>query len=90
LYTQHVHAVPNPAACLSLQAETHSDSPTPEDFASLCAAINARQFPQLLQLDQLKLEQAAGHVFAGFTEGEIDFAPTFKVCVMKLEVCLNG
>jgi hypothetical protein len=62
-----------------LQAETHSDSPTPEDFASLCAAISAKQYKQLLQLDQLKLEQAAGRVFTGFSEGEIDFAPTFKV-----------
>jgi hypothetical protein len=62
-----------------VQAETHADSPTPEDFASLCDAISARQFPQLLQLDQLKAEQAAGRVFAGFQEGDIDFAPTFKV-----------
>ncbi|WIA30252.1 hypothetical protein OEZ86_000342 [Tetradesmus obliquus] len=61
------------------QAETHADSPTPEDFASLCAAISSRQWPQLLALDQLRQEQAAGRVFAGFSEGKIDFAPTFKV-----------
>jgi hypothetical protein len=62
-----------------LQAETHAETPSREDFDSLCAAISERQYPQLLQLDQLKLEQTAGRVFAGFSEGEIDFAPTFKV-----------
>jgi hypothetical protein len=74
-----------------LQAETHSDSPTPEDFASLCAAISEKQYGQLLPLDQLKLEQAAGRVFAGFSEGEINFAPTFKVravVVNAFGICL--
>ncbi len=61
------------------QAHTHSDSPTPEDFSSLCLAVSSGRFSELLELDQLKREQAARRVFAGFEEGHIDFAPTFKV-----------
>lgn len=61
------------------QATTQSESPTPEDFSSLCAAISERRFGELLPLDQLARERQAGHVFHGFCEGSIEFAPTFKV-----------
>lgn len=61
------------------QAVTHSDSPTPEDFASLCDEITSQRFGKLLPLDQLMRERDAGRVFFGFREGLIDFAPTFKV-----------
>lgn len=64
---------------VALQAATQADSPTPEDFAALCADVAAGRFQELLQLDQLRREQAAGRVFAGFSEGTIGFAPTFKV-----------
>lgn len=66
--------------CLvSLQAITQSDSPVDDDFKSLKADIEAGKTQELLQLDQLHREQRAGRVFAGFQEGQIGFAPTFKV-----------
>jgi phosphatidylinositol-bisphosphatase len=34
--------------------------------------------PELRQLDQLNMERAAGRVFAGFQEGVLHFAPTYK------------
>jgi hypothetical protein len=61
------------------QAITQSDSPTPEDFASLCDSITHQQYDQLLPLDQLLRERDACRVFCGFREGAIAFAPTFKV-----------
>jgi hypothetical protein len=62
-----------------LQALTQSDSPTPEDFASLSDAITSQRYEELLPLDQLARERNAGRVFCGFREGSIHFAPTFKV-----------
>lgn len=32
----------------------------------------------LLEKDQLQIEQREGHVFKGWNEGKIDFAPTYK------------
>lgn len=58
---------------------TQSDSPTPEDFKSQCELITQQRFDELLPLDQLQRELSAGRVFAGFKEGAITFAPTFKV-----------
>lgn len=61
------------------QAVTQADSPTPEDFASLCEAIKQQRYGELLPLDQLTREREAGHIYAGFREGPITFSPTFKV-----------
>jgi hypothetical protein len=61
------------------QAVTQADSPTTEDFASLCDSITHQQYDQLLPLDQLLRERDACRVFCGFREGAITFAPTFKV-----------
>jgi hypothetical protein len=72
------------------QAETQADSPTPEDFAALSAAVRQRQFVRLLQLDQLAREMAAGRVFSGFSEGAIGFAPTFKVHARGAVLCAGG
>lgn len=41
--------------------------------------VEARQFGELLACDQLRRSRAEGEAFAGFVEGEADFAPTFKV-----------
>lgn len=62
-----------------MQANTQSDSPTPEDFESLCAAIAQQRYDELLPLDQLQHQRDAGAVFSGFSEGSIAFPPTFKV-----------
>eukprot|EP00879_Flechtneria_rotunda_P018468 GHRR01019372.1.p1 GENE.GHRR01019372.1~~GHRR01019372.1.p1 ORF type:complete len:956 (+),score=336.65 GHRR01019372.1:1037-3904(+) len=61
------------------QATTYADSPTAEDFQSLCNIVHAGKYQQLLALDQLKAEQAAGRVFVEFKEGHFNFAPTFKM-----------
>lgn len=62
-----------------MQAVTQADSPTPEDFTSLCKTIAQQRYAELLPLDQLRRELIEGRVFAGFAEGSIGFAPTFKV-----------
>lgn len=41
--------------------------------------IANRRYTDLAQLDELVHEMELGHVFTGFVEGRITFAPTFKV-----------
>jgi hypothetical protein len=45
----------------------------------LHAAVLALRFSELFQMDQLRKEMEARRVFLGFTEGQLTFAPTFKV-----------
>lgn len=52
---------------------------TPKDFEAALALIKAKKYAQLLETDQLRQAQAQGTAFAGFKEGAIAFAPTFKV-----------
>ena len=40
--------------------------------------INNRQFDQLLEADQLKLQQQQRRAFVEFEEGPITFKPTYK------------
>ena len=41
--------------------------------------IDSKQWATLMEMDQLKVTQEDGCAFAGFREGEITWAPTFKV-----------
>ncbi|GBF95749.1 inositol 5-phosphatase [Raphidocelis subcapitata] len=61
------------------QAETLSETPTPEDHAAIVARVQSEAYRELLQTDQLAREMAAGRAFVGFTEAAIEFPPTFKV-----------
>jgi hypothetical protein len=61
------------------QAETLSETPTPEDHASIVARVQSESYRELLATDQLAREMAAGRVFVGFSEAAIEFPPTFKV-----------
>ena len=56
------------------------DRPAPEVFDAAAEKVEAAQFGELLAGDQLRAAQAGGDAFVGFAEGDIDFAPTFKVC----------
>ena len=38
----------------------------------------SQEFSSLQAADQLQVERAAGNVFQGFHEGEIQFPPTYK------------
>lgn len=40
--------------------------------------ISARDWPTLLEHDQLKTQQAGGNVFVQYVEGDVTFAPTYK------------
>ena len=42
------------------------------------SSIEARNTSSLLAADQLNIERAAGRAFAGWYEGEVTFAPTYK------------
>jgi len=46
--------------------------------AEVLALIRARDWPALRAADQLSVSKARGDVFRGFTEGVLDFAPTYK------------
>lgn len=48
------------------------------NYDQVCQLICARELAPLLLCDQLKREQKAGKVFRGFTEPDINFAPTYK------------
>jgi len=53
-----------------------------EESASHQAVLNLidmKAWDKLLKADQLNMCKAAGEAFEGFSEGKIDFAPTFKV-----------
>lgn len=40
--------------------------------------MSARDWPTLLQFDQLKVQQAQGNTFVNYVEGEVNFPPTYK------------
>ncbi|KAM6568069.1 hypothetical protein CsatB_016054 [Cannabis sativa] len=48
----------------------------PEDLTRLL--VEKREWDILLKNDQLKVEMNEGHIFEGWNEGEIKFAPTYK------------
>ena len=52
------------------------DGKTRDEVLSL---VQAKQWSELLEHDQLRREQAAGNVMYGFHEPQLAFAPTFKV-----------
>ena len=55
-------------------------TPHEEKFRKVCAMVKRKQYHALLKdFDQLRAVQHAGDAFVGFKEGEITFAPTFKV-----------
>lgn len=66
------------------QAVSNDDSPTQADWQQLVQDIKDQQFVLLLEKDQLKKEMAAGRAFPGFHEGDIRFAPTFKLLAPKV------
>ncbi|CAI5999441.1 unnamed protein product [Closterium sp. NIES-65] len=47
-------------------------------YDEACSAIARRQYPLLLECDQLRAEMKAGRAFVGMQEGKVDFAPTYK------------
>ena len=47
-------------------------------------AIDARRWGALLAADQLRNARTAGYAFAGFSEGDAEFAPTFKARVISI------
>jgi len=51
----------------------------PDDFVNVCDMIQNEQYQELLKFDQLRQFHQSGKAFAGFQEGQPDFAPTFKV-----------
>lgn len=51
----------------------------PDDFLTVSDLIENGQFQELLKFDQLRQFKDCGKAFAGFSEGQMDFAPTFKV-----------
>lgn len=53
-------------------------TPTSDEMASILSLIDERDYTALLSADQLKAEMHSGKVFIGFSEGKIDFPPTFK------------
>lgn len=68
----HTHLTPG-------QASTQSESPSPEDHASIVALVQAQDYAPLLAADQLGREMREGRVFTGFVEAPVAFPPTFKV-----------
>ena len=48
------------------------------DHSQVMAAIGRRDWPYLLDHDQLKIEQAAERIFTGYSEADICFRPTYK------------
>ncbi|CAI7882367.1 unnamed protein product, partial [Closterium sp. NIES-53] len=47
-------------------------------YEEACSAVARRQYPLLLDCDQLRAEMKAGRAFVGMQEGAVDFAPTYK------------
>ncbi|CAI5480623.1 unnamed protein product [Closterium sp. Yama58-4] len=47
-------------------------------YEEACSAIARRQYPLLLECDQLRAEMKAGRAFVGMQESAVDFAPTYK------------
>ncbi|CAI5472992.1 unnamed protein product [Closterium sp. Yama58-4] len=47
-------------------------------YDEACSAVARRQYPLLLDCDQLRAEMKAGRAFVGMQEAGVDFAPTYK------------
>jgi len=52
---------------------------TPAEFQRVNAYIKQNKFDSLVRCDQLRQQMLLGNVFYGFSEGEIDFAPTYRM-----------
>jgi Endonuclease/Exonuclease/phosphatase family 2/C2 domain len=59
------------------QGDDHS--PSKEQFDEMVELVKEKQFDRLFEHDQLTHQRENGEVFDGFSEGPINFAPTFKV-----------
>ena len=49
------------------------------EFEEAVSMVEAENWKGLLERDQLRLEQAKRRIFVGFQEGDVDFAPTYRV-----------
>ena len=65
----------------SVPRTQHTDRATNRHLRTVMGAIDARRWGALLAADQLRNARAAGYAFAGFSEGDAEFAPTFKARV---------
>jgi hypothetical protein len=65
------------------QGDDHS--PTPQLFEEITAKIKDKKFAELFAHDQLVRERKANRAFVGFSEGNYDFPPTFKVIKGKVD-----
>ena len=52
---------------------------TPSEFQRVNALIKQGQYDSLVRCDQLRQQMQLGSVFYGFSEGEISFAPTYRM-----------
>ncbi|GBG67088.1 hypothetical protein CBR_g78869 [Chara braunii] len=59
--------------------EGYPTTPRKSVFNEVVEKIKLKSFKDLLSNDELTKERKAGQVFADFKEGEINFAPTFKM-----------
>lgn len=48
-------------------------------FKHVVGLVNDKKYTEIAKLDELRKESASGKVFVGFAEGNLAFAPTFKV-----------
>lgn len=53
-------------------------NPATIDATKAKALIEKEKYSIILEQDQLKEQMRLGHVFSGFTEGPIQFRPTYK------------
>eukprot|EP00898_Chlorokybus_atmophyticus_P001207 jgi/Chlat1/2087/Chrsp17S02691 len=66
-------------AAQSFESKTSAKSPNTEEFNRVLEQINQGSFSGLLAHDELHRDIKLKKVFSGFKEGDITFAPTFKV-----------
>lgn len=50
-----------------------------KNFKETVKMINENKFEELRSKDQLQLEKEKKNIFLGFSEGELNFAPTYKI-----------
>jgi hypothetical protein len=55
------------------------EAPHEAHFAAVSDLVEKSSWAELAKWDQLKRAQKAGEAFVNFTEGPLDFKPTFKV-----------
>lgn len=58
------------------------------EFEEAVSMVEAENWKGLLERDQLRLEQAKRRIFVGFQEGDVDFAPTYRVTSLCVCVCV--